>query len=103
MHARRMGWTPAVRQSPSPPCSSSAASRPFDSTASRWAERVREMDGCGPLTLGCHVGPGLRPFAGRLPVSELAIRRGAAPALAVDGLSYAYPRAPRRALDAVSL
>jgi energy-coupling factor transporter ATP-binding protein EcfA2 len=34
---------------------------------------------------------------------ELAIRRGAAPALAVDGLSYAYPRAPRRALDAVSL
>jgi energy-coupling factor transport system ATP-binding protein len=36
-------------------------------------------------------------------VSELAIRRGAAPALAVDGLSYAYPRSPRRALDAVSL
>ena len=36
-------------------------------------------------------------------MSELAIRRGAAPALAVDGLSYAYPRAPRRALDAVSL
>jgi energy-coupling factor transport system ATP-binding protein len=36
-------------------------------------------------------------------VSELAIRRGAAPALAVDAVSYAYPRAPRRALDGVSL
>jgi energy-coupling factor transporter ATP-binding protein EcfA2 len=36
-------------------------------------------------------------------VSELAIRRGAAPALAVEGLSYTYPRAPRPALDEVSL
>ncbi len=36
-------------------------------------------------------------------MSELAIRRGAAPALTVDGLSYSYPRAPRRALDGVSL
>jgi energy-coupling factor transport system ATP-binding protein len=36
-------------------------------------------------------------------VSELAIRRGAAPALAVEGLSYAYPRAGRRALEDVSL
>jgi energy-coupling factor transport system ATP-binding protein len=36
-------------------------------------------------------------------VSELAIRRGAAPALAVDAVSYSYPRAPRRALDGVSL
>jgi energy-coupling factor transporter ATP-binding protein EcfA2 len=36
-------------------------------------------------------------------VSELAIRRGAAPALAVDGLAYAYPRSLRRALDGVSL
>ncbi|HWC49005.1 MAG TPA: ATP-binding cassette domain-containing protein [Solirubrobacterales bacterium] len=43
-------------------------------------------------------------------MSELAIRRGAAPALAVEGLSYSYPRAsgrgegvPRRALDGVSL
>jgi energy-coupling factor transporter ATP-binding protein EcfA2 len=36
-------------------------------------------------------------------VSELAIRRGAAAALAVEDLSYAYPRAPRRALDGVSL
>ncbi|HEV7483137.1 MAG TPA: ATP-binding cassette domain-containing protein [Solirubrobacterales bacterium] len=36
-------------------------------------------------------------------MSELAIRRGVAPALAVDGLSYSYPRAPRRALDRVSL
>ncbi len=36
-------------------------------------------------------------------MSELAIRRGAAPALAIAGLSYAYPRAPRPALAAVSL
>jgi energy-coupling factor transporter ATP-binding protein EcfA2 len=36
-------------------------------------------------------------------VSELAIRRGAAPALAVEGLRYAYPRAPRAALAEVSL
>jgi energy-coupling factor transport system ATP-binding protein len=36
-------------------------------------------------------------------VSELAIRRGVAPALAVDGLTYAYPRAPRPVLTEVSL
>jgi energy-coupling factor transport system ATP-binding protein len=36
-------------------------------------------------------------------VSELAIRRGAAPALAVEGLTYTYPGADRPALDAVSL
>jgi energy-coupling factor transporter ATP-binding protein EcfA2 len=36
-------------------------------------------------------------------VSELAIRRGAAPALAVEGLGYSYPRAPKRALEDVSL
>jgi energy-coupling factor transport system ATP-binding protein len=36
-------------------------------------------------------------------VSELAIRRGAAPALAVEALSYAYPGADREALAEVSL
>ncbi|MGN6663270.1 MAG: ABC transporter ATP-binding protein, partial [Solirubrobacterales bacterium] len=36
-------------------------------------------------------------------MSELAIRRGAAPALAVRGLSYAYPRSAARALEDVSL
>jgi energy-coupling factor transport system ATP-binding protein len=36
-------------------------------------------------------------------VSELAIRRGAAPALAVHGLSYAYPHSARPALADVSL
>jgi energy-coupling factor transport system ATP-binding protein len=36
-------------------------------------------------------------------VSELAIRRGAAPALAIEALSYAYPRASRPALADVSL
>jgi energy-coupling factor transport system ATP-binding protein len=36
-------------------------------------------------------------------VSELAIRRGVAPALAVEGLTYAYPRAARPALSEVSL
>jgi energy-coupling factor transport system ATP-binding protein len=36
-------------------------------------------------------------------VSELAIRRGAAPALAVEALSYSYPRSPRPALAGVSL
>jgi len=36
-------------------------------------------------------------------MSELAIRRGAAPALAIEGLSYAYPRAAARALEDVSL
>ncbi len=36
-------------------------------------------------------------------MSELAIRRSAAPALAVEGLTYSYPGAPRPALDAVSL
>jgi energy-coupling factor transporter ATP-binding protein EcfA2 len=36
-------------------------------------------------------------------VSELAIRRGAAPALAVRGLSYAYPQAAQPALEDVSL
>jgi energy-coupling factor transport system ATP-binding protein len=36
-------------------------------------------------------------------VSELAIRRGAAPALAVEALAYTYPRAPRPALADVSL
>jgi energy-coupling factor transporter ATP-binding protein EcfA2 len=36
-------------------------------------------------------------------VSELAIRRGAAPALAVAGLSYSYPHAPVPALADVSL
>jgi energy-coupling factor transport system ATP-binding protein len=36
-------------------------------------------------------------------VSELAIRRGVAPALAIEALSYAYQRAPRPALADVSL
>jgi energy-coupling factor transport system ATP-binding protein len=36
-------------------------------------------------------------------VSELATRRGAPPALAIEGLGYAYPHAERRALDGVSL
>jgi energy-coupling factor transport system ATP-binding protein len=36
-------------------------------------------------------------------MSELAIRRGAAPALAVHGLSYAYPRAAAPALADISL
>jgi energy-coupling factor transport system ATP-binding protein len=36
-------------------------------------------------------------------VSELAIRRGAAPALAVEGLGYAYPHSPQPALEDVSL
>ncbi|HWO84847.1 MAG TPA: ATP-binding cassette domain-containing protein [Solirubrobacterales bacterium] len=36
-------------------------------------------------------------------MSELAIRRGAAPALAVRGLSYTYPQAAQRALEDVSL
>jgi energy-coupling factor transporter ATP-binding protein EcfA2 len=36
-------------------------------------------------------------------VSELAIRRGAAPALAVRGLSYAYPQAAQPALEDISL
>jgi energy-coupling factor transport system ATP-binding protein len=36
-------------------------------------------------------------------VSELAIRRGAAPALAIEAVSYTYPRAPRPALADVSL
>ncbi len=36
-------------------------------------------------------------------MSELAIRRGAAPALAIEGLTYTYPRAPRSALADVSL
>jgi energy-coupling factor transport system ATP-binding protein len=36
-------------------------------------------------------------------VSELAIHRGAAPALAVEDLTYTYPRAPRPALSDVSL
>ncbi|HET8956682.1 MAG TPA: ABC transporter ATP-binding protein, partial [Solirubrobacterales bacterium] len=36
-------------------------------------------------------------------MSELAIRRGAAPALAVRGLGYAYPHASRPALEDVSL
>jgi energy-coupling factor transport system ATP-binding protein len=36
-------------------------------------------------------------------VSELAIRRGAAPALAVEGLSYSYPRAAAAALVDISI
>lgn len=36
-------------------------------------------------------------------MSELAIRRGAAPALAVEGLTYSYPRASREALVDVSI
>ncbi len=36
-------------------------------------------------------------------MSELAIRRGAAPALAVEGLGYSYPHAARAALEDVSL
>ncbi len=36
-------------------------------------------------------------------MSELAIRRGAAPALAVEGLTYTYPRAATPALLDVSL
>jgi energy-coupling factor transport system ATP-binding protein len=36
-------------------------------------------------------------------VSELAIRRGAAPALSIEDLSYSYPHAARQALRAVSL
>src|SRR5690349_20994 len=36
-------------------------------------------------------------------MSELAIRRGAAPALAVEGLGYSYPHAARPALVDVSL
>ncbi len=36
-------------------------------------------------------------------MSELAIRRGAAPTLAIEALDYAYPRAPRPALAGVSL
>ncbi len=36
-------------------------------------------------------------------MSELAIRRAAAPALAVEGLGYSYPRAARPALAGISL
>jgi energy-coupling factor transport system ATP-binding protein len=36
-------------------------------------------------------------------VSELAIRRGVAPALAIGGLGYTYPRSPRPALAGISL
>jgi energy-coupling factor transport system ATP-binding protein len=36
-------------------------------------------------------------------VSELAIRRGAAPALAIEAVGYSYPRAGARSLDDVSL
>ncbi|HEY6729986.1 MAG TPA: ATP-binding cassette domain-containing protein [Solirubrobacterales bacterium] len=36
-------------------------------------------------------------------MSELAIRRGAAPALAVEGLGYSFPHASRAALEDVSL
>ena len=36
-------------------------------------------------------------------MSELAIRRGAAPALAVERLGYSYPHAPAPALEDVSL
>ncbi len=36
-------------------------------------------------------------------MSELAIRRGAAPALAIEALRYAYPRAPQAALAGVSI
>ncbi len=36
-------------------------------------------------------------------MSELAIRRGAPPALSIEGLSYTYPHAGARALEAVSL
>ncbi len=36
-------------------------------------------------------------------MSELAVRSGAAPALAVEDLTYTYPRAPRPALTDVSL
>ncbi|HEX5988662.1 MAG TPA: ATP-binding cassette domain-containing protein [Solirubrobacterales bacterium] len=36
-------------------------------------------------------------------MSELAIRRGAAPALAVEGLGYSYPHAAHAALEDVSL
>jgi energy-coupling factor transporter ATP-binding protein EcfA2 len=39
----------------------------------------------------------------RWPVSELAIRRGAAPALTVRGLGYSYPHSVRPALEDVSL
>ena len=48
---------------------------------------------------------GARPAAGggEVAVSELAIRRGAAPALAVEGLTYSYPRAAAPALADVSL
>jgi energy-coupling factor transporter ATP-binding protein EcfA2 len=35
-------------------------------------------------------------------MSELAIRRGLAPALAIEGLGYSYPHAAREALDGVS-
>src|SRR6185312_124268 len=56
-----------------------------------------------PSTAWCRVGPRPRPSLRRLPVSELAIRRGAAPALAVAGLSYSYPRAAAPALLDVSL
>jgi energy-coupling factor transport system ATP-binding protein len=47
------------------------------------------------------MGQGTGPW--ERPVSELAIRRGAAPALAVEGLTYTYPRASRAALTDVSL
>ena len=43
------------------------------------------------------------PDGWRPPVSELAIRRGAPPALSIEGLSYTYPHAGACALDAVSL
>lgn len=36
-------------------------------------------------------------------MSEQAIRRGTAPALAIEGLTYAYPEAPRPALEGISL
>ena len=76
---------------------------PSDATAGRSAGDVQAMDVRGPSTPWCRVGPGLRPSLWRHLVSELAIRRGAAPALAIEALSYTYPRAPRPALADVSL
>src|SRR5215218_6275220 len=83
-------WASSSPSAASPPCAGSSQ----NATPSRLMGRNHAyMEGNRPVNGG----------DGGSPVSELAIRRGAAPALAAQGLSYAYPHSDRPALEDVSL
>src|SRR4051812_44164930 len=102
-HATTTASTPSPLLS-SPQRSPASSSAPTTSRPTpRWRSASAPLPSPWQRSSPSAVSRPCTPVGGWWRVSELAIRRGAAPALAVRGLSYAYARSPERALENISL